>query len=348
MNDNLEYRKSISNQFLDTTDRDLEAYFRVYDELLVDTDAHLLQAGHLASADSAPITHRDVTVAAQVIRENTGKTLHQITLDVQEKLQTTPSTQRANLAIRVAVRAMFMLDSAVIDSHGPGFTIGRYRHVSWQLTEPFHEFVSRCFCKSLQESESVLDALANKRSLKAWKLKVRSGITFKATDNIAQHLLLDADNGILYLFHHTSFLKAQLDRLQGHSPSNEEDGLACLTRGSLPPRLLVETLHSLQSILFHWSDERSSRIWRQLIQKKGFDQDCAEPEGTRLAEIYDHVIDRPPKNWFERWINWQTSESNAFAIALAALVISIIVGCLSLGLSAVQIWIAWRAWKDSL
>ncbi|KAM5344944.1 hypothetical protein ACJ41O_010806 [Fusarium nematophilum] len=317
MNDNLEYRKSISNQFLDTTDRDLEAYFRVYDELLVDTDAHLLQAGHLASADSAPITHRDVTVAAQVIRENTGKTLHQITLDVQEKLQTTPSTQRANLAIRVAVRAMFMLDSAVIDSHGPGFTIGRYRHVSWQLTEPFHEFVSRCFCKSLQESESVLDALANKRSLKAWKLKVRSGITFKATDNIAQHLLLDADNGILYLFHHTSFLKAQLDRLQGHSPSNEEDGLACLTRRY---KVFGDALDDFEYL--YW--------------------------GHRLAEIYDHVIDRPPKNWFERWINWQTSESNAFAIALAALVISIIVGCLSLGLSAVQIWIAWRAWKDSL
>jgi hypothetical protein len=103
----------------------------------------------------------------------------------------------------------------------------------------------------------------------------------------------------------------------------------------------------------------------QLIQKKGFDEDCAEPEGYkvfgdafdnfeylywghRLAEIYDLVMERPPKNWFERWIKWQSSENNAFAIALAALFISIIVGCLSLGLSALQAWIAWRAWKDSL
>jgi hypothetical protein len=137
------------------------------------------------------------------------------------------------------------------------------------------------------------------------------------------------------------------------------------SRGALPPRLFAETLHSLQSILFHWSDERSGRILHQLIQKKGFDEDCAESEGYkisdddldnfeylywghRLAEIYEFVMDKPPKNWFERWIKWQTSESNAFAVALAALGISIVVGCLSLVLSALQAWIAWRAWKDSL
>jgi hypothetical protein len=231
-NEDLEYRKHIVTQFLGKTDRNLEAYFRVYDELLSDADAHLLQVEQPGTTDFhvAPITHRDVSVAAEVVRENADKTLHQITLDVQTKLQVTNSAQRANIAIRVAVRAMFMLDSAVSDWHGPGFTVGRYRHVSWQVTEPFHEFVSRCFRRSLQESESVMDALANKRSLKAWKLKTRLGITFKATDNIAQHLLLDADNGILYLFHHTSFLKAQLSRHQGHDSNNKEDVLAYLSR----------------------------------------------------------------------------------------------------------------------
>ena len=67
--------------------------------------------------------------------------------------------------------------------------------------------------------------------------------------------------------------------------------------------------------------------------------------GRRLAELYAFVIDRPPRNRFERWIKWQTSESNAFIVALAALFISIAVGILSLGLAILQSWIAWKAWK---
>jgi hypothetical protein len=45
-------------------------------------------------------------------------------------------------------------------------------------------------------------------------------------------------------------------------------------------------------------------------------------------------------------MKWQTSESNAFAVALAALLISIVVGILSLGLGSLQAWIAWKAWTE--
>ncbi|KAK7911825.1 hypothetical protein PG985_014306 [Apiospora marii] len=115
-------------------------------------------------------------------------------------------------------------------------------------------------------------------------------------------------------------------------------------------------------ILFHFDDHRSSRILERLITKDGFDQDCARPEGykmfadpkeleylywgERLATLHAFVHDRPPRNKFERWITWQSSESNAFAIALFALLISIIVGLLSLGLAGVQTWIAYKAWKE--
>lgn len=68
--------------------------------------------------------------------------------------------------------------------------------------------------------------------------------------------------------------------------------------------------------------------------------------GDRLARLNNFVIDRPPRNKFERWVKWQTSDSNAFCIALLALVISILVGLLSLGLSGFQAWIAWKAWKE--
>jgi len=48
--------------------------------------------------------------------------------------------------------------------------------------------------------------------------------------------------------------------------------------------------------------------------------------GERLAALQAFMRERPPRNGFERWIKWQTSESNAFAMALAVLLISVVVG----------------------
>lgn len=132
--------------------------------------------------------------------------------------------------------------------------------------------------------------------------------------------------------------------------------------GCLPPRLLAETLHSIQEILFHFDDHKSSRILERLIAKDGFDEDCAQPDGykllddadmveyrywgERLAALHAFMRERPPRNKFERWMKWQTSDSNAFAVALAALFITVVVGILSMGLGALQIWVSWKAWKE--
>lgn len=134
-----------------------------------------------------------------------------------------------------------------------------------------------------------------------------------------------------------------------------------MSRGCLPPRLLAETLHSIQTILFHFDDQRSARILERLIAKGEVDEDCSQGEGSkffddvdsldylywgeRLATLHSFVLGRPPRNRFERWVKWQSSESNAFAVAIAALLISIVVGILSLILAAFQAWVAWEAWK---
>lgn len=134
--------------------------------------------------------------------------------------------------------------------------------------------------------------------------------------------------------------------------------------GCLPPHLVAETLHSIQDILFQCDDDKSQDILQRLCYRRGFDRDCLIPEGYKLFEdpshlkyvywgkrlvaLHDFVLDPPPHNKFERWIKWQTSESNAFAIALFALLISIVVGFLSLGLASVQTWIAYKAWKETV
>jgi hypothetical protein len=45
-------------------------------------------------------------------------------------------------------------------------------------------------------------------------------------------------------------------------------------------------------------------------------------------------------------VEWQTSESNAFAVALAALLVSVVISILSLALGSLQAWIAWNAWRE--
>jgi hypothetical protein len=133
-------------------------------------------------------------------------------------------------------------------------------------------------------------------------------------------------------------------------------------RGLLAPRLVAEALHSFQDILFKFDDAKSQKLLKRLV-KKGFDKDSALAEGyrifdsrhdlehyqyfgKRLAALDDYVQGRPPRNKFERWMKWQTSDSNAFTVALAALLISIVVGILTLGLSGFQAWVAWKAWKE--
>lgn len=130
----------------------------------------------------------------------------------------------------------------------------------------------------------------------------------------------------------------------------------------LPPQLLVETLHSLQGILFPSVDPISANILDELIAKEGFDPQCAEYEGyklfseppedfeyvfwgKRLAQLHHLMVHRPPRNMLERWFQRQSSEGNALFVALLALLISIAVGLISIILACVQVWIAWMAWK---
>jgi hypothetical protein len=133
-------------------------------------------------------------------------------------------------------------------------------------------------------------------------------------------------------------------------------------RGTLPVQLLLETLHTIHSILFPSTDPKSSNILNSLIRKRQFDPACAEYDGyvwftdvpadftyrywgDRLNALYEVLDSRPPRNKMEKWLHWFATESNALFVALLALLITIVVGMISIVLAAVQIWISWEAWK---
>ncbi|KAK7408883.1 hypothetical protein QQX98_008944 [Neonectria punicea] len=231
MNDVADYRHRIATELLGTTKQAFDLYFKHYDRLVVpDADVYAVQLEKPQPGDLTPISHADVLEAVGVIRADPGKTLDQTTDELHEKLKVKHSRPRVKYAVQVAVRIMFMFDPAMNERHGPDYSIGTYIPVSWQPHQSLHQFVLQCFPKSAKSSERVQDAIAEGRLIKAWKLKARSGITFKGTDNLAQHLLLDSRNRVLYIFHHTSFLKAQLRRFQSTSSGTDEDPLLSLQR----------------------------------------------------------------------------------------------------------------------
>ncbi|KAH6850364.1 hypothetical protein B0I37DRAFT_112381 [Chaetomium sp. MPI-CAGE-AT-0009] len=348
-------RKRVAAELFGTSPPALGFYFRVYDSLLARREDSVLEfedSEPVNRTPTRPITHSDVLEVATVLRRNPTLTLDQASEQLRTQQGTIRLTQQLRHTMLVSAQALFMLDFT-----GPVDT--------WQPSERFVDFVSRCIPKTARFSAPAKSALENQRSMKAWKLRARFRLSFKGTDNLARHLLLDPshpDGPTLYIFHYTAFLKAQLDRLRQQKFHKDSDTLACLKSGCLPPRLLAETLHSIQTILFNFDDHRSSRILERLITKQGFDEDCAQAQGykmftdadmmeyrywgERLAILQGFMRERPPRNRFERWVKWQTSESNAFALALAALLVSIVVGVLSLAVAALQSWLAWKAWKE--
>lgn len=124
----------------------------------------------------------------------------------------------------------------------------------------------------------------------------------------------------------------------------------------------METLHSIQAIIFPSVDPDSAAVLDELVAKRGFDPECARYEGfklfrdppedfkyvfwgERVAHLHDLLLRRPPRNMLERWFEQQSSEGNALFVALLALLISILVGIISIVLMCFQVWIAWMTWK---
>jgi len=212
------YRSKIATDLLGK-DGDFPAYFKLYEGLFeLGTGDHIIQIEHTVQQNRNPISHDTILAAAKMVRENTSLTLDAMKVALEDGLlQQGYSSRELEFVLKIAVRAMYMIDSNVKGSHGPEYTIGVYRHAPWLSEESFVDFITKCFPHVTAERKSrVATVLENKKSLKAWKLRDRLGIVFRGTDNLVDHLLFDPVNRILYLFHHAAYLKAHLDRCSTH------------------------------------------------------------------------------------------------------------------------------------
>ncbi|KAK4449844.1 hypothetical protein QBC34DRAFT_494267 [Podospora aff. communis PSN243] len=361
MSTNFEYRSKIAAALLGRPG-DFPAYFRLYDELFnFGTGGHIIEFGISPPRvpGRQPTDHDMILTAAQLLKTNTNLTPEAAGRALLKQLPPGRSQGEIDFVLNLAVQAMYMVDANIRGSDGSFYATGK----SWNQGEAFVDFVARCFPQvSAERQEHIAMVIEERKALKAWKLRDRLNISFKGTDNLANHLLFDPRNRVVYVFHHAAYLKAHLD-LWSERPAAKDAGISsALEHGTLSPRLLAETLHSLQSILFCYDDDRSMTMLQQLVKRHSFDHSSCIHEGykmfqstadsfpytywgERLAVLHGLMNNRPPRTNLGRWVRWRASESNSFLIAMLALAISIVVGILSLGLSGLQVWIAWQAWK---
>ena len=127
------------------------------------------------------------------------------------------TTKAREDAVRDLLQVSLMIDCAAQQNLPEGHRVGDYVPRSWGWgKQTFAEFVALCFPlpNPSQESRS---ALAQRRRLKAWKLKERNKVRLRPTDHLAQHLVFDPERQILHVFRHVGYLKAHLYRSRDES-----------------------------------------------------------------------------------------------------------------------------------
>ncbi len=200
----------------------------MYDSLFAPKEDYVLQFEDSdPQARTKPVTHNDILAAAAVLRRDPALTLDQASEQLAARSGIACSAQEFRFTLLVSTQALLMLDST-----------GQADR--WQPDERFVDFVSRRIPETAGPCSAALKAATeNQRSMKAWKLRARFRLSFKGTDNLARHLLLDPlhpDGPTLYIFHYTAFLKAHMDRLGEAEFSSKRFRYACQSEnvGRLP------------------------------------------------------------------------------------------------------------------
>ncbi|WQF83883.1 hypothetical protein CDEST_08897 [Colletotrichum destructivum] len=315
---------------------------------------------------SALRSHADVVRCARILRENPLLSFNdyvgQAMMDKETTAAATPK-EKAHVA-RTVVAVTFMINCSLGDYHAVGLERKDPSWAKWEGDVRFANFVREAFTQQLSTTEEqkgrVVDAIAHKKSLKAWKLAKRYDIKIRPTNNLLEHLAYDAGTKILKVFHQVFFLRAHLaiTKNQPLELGFEES----LAMGTLPPRLLLETLLTLHTILYpiiDTGDEKSYASLEKAIRRHAFDEEAMLIEfvrtvppdmvfrywGDRLTRLHEAVRRPPPTNAVVSWFERHTSERNALTVAIVGLFLAALFGFLSFLVGLLQLVLAWVAWK---
>ncbi|CAG9938596.1 unnamed protein product [Clonostachys rosea f. rosea IK726] len=260
---------------------------------------------------------------------------------------------------RITTEVAFAINCSLKEYYAHNLLDNFSHHVKWEGSVSFVTFIQDAFdsvslpCNKPHQDRS-------KKQLKAWKLSKRFSIKIRKTNNLLEHLILDPKNMTLKVFHQVSFLRAHLEKTKNEplDLSFEES----LKRGTLPPKLLLETLLTFHDVLYPVAsvrDKRSRASLDTMIQKHGFDPESRWIEfvratpmdmkfdywGSRLSVLQGFVKKPPPPNALVAWFERHTSERNALTVAIIGLLLAVIFGVLSFIVGLLQLILAYIAYK---
>ncbi len=132
--------------------------------------------------------------------------------------------------------------------------------------------------------------------------------------------------------------------------------------GALPRQLALETLDSVQKILFPLTDRKSKSLLFSLTSTSSFDSDCLRFDSTsirnndekdiayhylgeRLAELYDELENPTPRGSFEKWLERRSGARYVMLATLIGVIFAVILGMEGVAVGAYQAWIGYQKWK---
>jgi hypothetical protein len=131
--------------------------------------------------------------------------------------------------------------------------------------------------------------------------------------------------------------------------------------GALPRQLALETLDSIQKVLFPLSDPKSYSLLLSLTSTSYFDPDSLfestsirNPEekeiaynyhGARLADLYEELENPSPRGWLEKWLERRSGARYVMMATLGGVAIAILLGIASLAVGIYQAWLNYQQWK---
>ncbi|KAE9377691.1 hypothetical protein N431DRAFT_541349 [Stipitochalara longipes BDJ] len=329
----------------------LGRFFQFYKEVTASYEADM-KLGQQPGLSS----HEDLLIIIEELKSNPKVTREALL----EKLFTDrPARGDQERAINIAVRVMMMITcstsrhSSVLLEHGS-------QQVPWRSDVPFSEFITSIFPKTEHPS---IDHI--KENLKATKLKKRAGLRFEPTDDLRNHLKLDRKRAVVEIFHHTAFLKEQL-RITKDKPQDISMAES-IKLGVLPRALALETLATLQTILFPLTEAKSKALLLSLTSTttQNFDTDVLRydsstirdplhPEsipyhyfGSRLGDLYEELTNPTPRG-MEKWFERRSGARYVMMATIAGVFLAIFLGMASLALGGYQAWVGYQQWQHPI
>ncbi|KAM5348999.1 hypothetical protein ACJ41O_008822 [Fusarium nematophilum] len=273
----------------------------------------------LPASKPALRSHGDLLEIIQLLQNHPTRERNELTDEHFSRRETPPSPADQHRAFNLAAQVILMVKCSAENQPSGLLELGT-QPMPWRSTQTLAEFMSMAFPQHDTGNLSLRDDAGRitdvKLAISAKNLKTVAGLRFEGTDDLRNHLRLDAKKGVVEIFHFTSVLKEHLTAPREYDFLPLDNLETTDHVRNIPRQIALEVLDSIQRILFPLNSDSES-ILRGLVSKRAFDPDCLRYHsagyrqdgeeviypyfGSRLLELYEELEDPSPRGLLEKW-----------------------------------------------